>query len=129
MAIKAPLASAVALTTSDVSSVTANIAGSDQHTVYVEWTPGTSGNVLTVKLWTRADSASQWTQEQEWDGSGTKTRTLIQYQHTATGTTVVPMVFSVPQQGQEFKITFTESEAGGATKGTITATLFSKTTS
>lgn len=131
------LASAVALTTSATASTrTANVNGTLYHTLMINWTPGTTGNVLTVSVEyslddvQTADASSTWFQEMGWSlSSGHYTRTLIDVQHTAASTTAVPLIYPVADgeavNAKKIRIKYAESEAGGATKGTITAQLFS----
>lgn len=117
------IADNVALTTSAVDSTVRSIDGSSKQAVYVEWTPGTIGNVLSVNIYTRATPDSAWTKEMTWTDSGS-VRTRAEgspYTHTATGTTLVAFVMNIEHIASDLKIDFKESEDGGATKGTITA--------
>lgn len=126
-----PLASSVALTTTATASTnTAETGTYGYHTLYLEWTPGTAANVLTVTVEYRVNgsTAGSWTQLMSWDdlaANGTLTRTLDQLQHTATGTTLVPLAYVFQVHAHQIRIKYSESEAGGATKGTITARLTS----
>lgn len=125
MRTKQILATAVALTTSSTASTnTANVQECDQHSIYLEWTPGTSSNVLTVTVETRTNGG-QWTQDMSWAGTTTLTRNLLSLTHTATGTTVVPLVYDFSRHADELRIKYAESEAGSSTKGTITAYIIS----
>lgn len=130
------LASAVSLTTSLTASTnTAAVAGYGSHTVHLNWTPGTAGNILTVavdfRVQTSASSGSTWAQEHTWDestvasGTRTNTRTLEQYQFTATGTSAVGLYISVKCNAGDIRIRYAESEDGSSTKGTITAYVLS----
>lgn len=124
MASRSPLASAVALTTtSTVSTYSPLVGGSPKHTINFEWTPGTAANILTVIIQYQSTDGANWTQLMEWDdaGSGTYTKTDIQLQHTATGTTVVPLEFTFERHAYAVRIKYAESETGSSTKGTITA--------
>lgn len=131
------LASAVALSTSLTASTnSATISGLGKHTVFIEWTPGTAANVLTVAVDTRVQgvSAGEWTQQMTWDeatvasGTRTNTRTLEQYQHTAANTTLIPFQILLEGHGHDLRIRYAESEAGSSTKGTITAYVISSNT-
>lgn len=128
------LASAVALTTSLTASTNvATIDGLGKHSLFIEWTPGTSGNVFLVVIDRRVQgsTAGEWTQEMTWvqsasaGGTSTNTRNVEQYQHTATGTTVVPLHIVIEGQAHELRIRYSESEAGSSTKGTVTAYVLS----
>ena len=125
MANKAILASAVALTTSPVASTQSSIVGCDKHAIYVLWTPGTSGNVLTITVETSPDGTN-WCQDMVTPNSGgALTAQRLTFTHTATGTTLVTFRLDVNDvQGDRLRIKYSESEAGGATKGTITAYSF-----
>ncbi len=122
---RAPLTSALALTTtSTASTYTAPTGGLSKHTINMEWTPGTAANVLTVIVQYQPNSGSEWVQLQEWDDTatpGTFVRTLHQLQHTAAGTTVVPLEFTFERHAHTVRIKVSESEDGSATKGTLTS--------
>lgn len=126
---RSPLSVAKSLTTSFVASTYAPLTGGcPKHTLNFEWTPGTTANVLQVKVEYQATDGGEWTQLMQWDDTetaGTFTRTLNQLQHTATGTTVVPLEFTFERHAYAVRIKATESEAGSATKGTYTAWLTS----
>ncbi len=127
------LASALQLTASSTAATNTSIVeGMSYHTLDFAWTPGTSGNVLTVIIEHRVNAVTNgpWTQEMDWNESpaGTYTRTLKQYQHTATGTTEVPLSVLFEQHAGEVRIKVSESIAGGVTLGTITAYLTSSNT-
>lgn len=117
------IANEVALTTSAVDSSVRSIEGSSKQSVYVQWTPGTAANVLTVNIYTRATPDSEWTKEMYWTDSGSvRTRTeRSPYTHTAEDTDVVPLQMNIETIAAELKIDFKESEDGSSTKGTITA--------
>lgn len=120
------LASAVALTTSATASTnTAKCRGASKHSIILMWTPGTSGNVLTVTVEHRADIATGdegWVQTGTWSATaGAKTWTANSYTYTASGTSEVSTSIPLEEPFQEYRIKYAESEAGGATKGTITA--------
>lgn len=122
------LASAVALTTTPTaSSKAAKVKHCNNHSIYVLWTPGTSGNVLTLTVETSPDGGTTWFQDMQLaDSSGTKTRQLVQFQHTATGTTATYHRIDLTDiESEEIRVKYSESEAGGATKGTITVNVLS----
>ena len=124
------LCSALALTTTATAATnTAVTGGNNYHTLDFQWTPGTSGNVFVLIIEHRVNAVTdgEWTQDMKWNESpaGTFTRVVKQYQHTATGTTVVPFSVSFDGHGGEFRIKVSESEAGGSTKGVLTAFLTS----
>jgi hypothetical protein len=124
------LCSALALTTTSTAATKTSVTGGyNYHTLDFQWTPGTAGNVLTVIVEHRVPAVTngEWTQQMKWNEnpSGTLTRVLLQYQHTATGTAVVPLSASFEGHGGEFRIKVSESEAGSSTKGTLTAWLTS----
>ena len=123
-----PLDAAVNLTTTLTASVnTHKQLGLYKHTVLMDWTPGTASNVFTIVIDFRV-TGGQWVQEMVWDESqttGTYTRTLKQYQHTAANTTLISFVVLVDGHGDEVRIRTSESEAGSSTKGTISATIYS----
>lgn len=121
------LATDVALTTSlTASAKTVKCGYSDKFRIQADWTPGTSGNVLTFTIESRTRDG-QWTQEMSWGSSpGTRTRTLEQYQHTASGTTVVPLYFEVETIADELRVKYAESEAGSSIKGTISVSVLAQ---
>ncbi len=128
------LCSAQVLTASAVDSTNTSMTeGMCAHTLDIFWTPGTTGNVLTVTIFHRvkASTDSSYVQDMQWNDSpaGTYTRTLNLIQHTATGTSEVPLSYFFAGHKGEVKIQVTESVAGGVTLGTITAYLTSSTTS
>lgn len=124
--------SAILLTAADTTSVVQTstslvINGTDQHSLYLLYTPGATSNVLTVKVYTDPDGTN-WTQDQEWSSSisagvNTLTRVLRQLTHTAANTTLVPLVYDLPRGGFRMRITYTETTA---TNGTLTAIVFTK---
>lgn len=120
------IASAVALTTTATASTkTVKCKSALKHRIQLDWTPGTSGNVLTATVETRTNGG-EWTQEMSWGSApGARTRTLESYTHTATGTTLTPLYLTVETLADELRVKYTESEAGGVTKGTITVTVLS----
>lgn len=124
--VQSVIASAVALTTTlTASTKTVKSRNADKFRIQVDWTPGTSGNVLTFAVDTRTKDG-QWTQEMSWGNSpGTRTRTLEQYQHTASGTTLVPLFLNFEAVCDELRVRYAESEAGSATKGTVSVTVLS----
>lgn len=117
------------LTTTPTSAGTVNIDGQLQHIVYVFWTPGTVGNVLTINPQTTIlvnDSARAWTPDMDWSAAaGAKTKTDNTYTHTATGVTEVGLRILVPAGGDVMRVLASESEAGGATKGSYILKIFS----
>lgn len=125
-----PLSSALALTTTLTAATNTSIVeGFDYHTLDFAWTPGTTSNVLTIAIDHRvnANTDGPWTQDMKWveAPAGTLTRTLLQLQHTATGTTEVAFYYSFELHAGEVRIRVSESEAGGVTKGTISSFLTS----
>lgn len=127
MPSKAPILASTATTLADQDSLTANVQGNYYHTLHLEWTPGVTGNIFTVKIYTRASSGTgQWTQDMTWaNSSGTITRTLSKLQHTAASTTVVPLRYDFTGQAEDLKFVYNEDSTGGAGKGTLVATLTS----
>lgn len=125
--MKAPILASSATTLAPKSSLTAKVDSMFNHTLFLEWTPGVSGNILLVKIFTRADADSQWTQEMDWTNtSGTYTRVAAELKHVATGTTVVPMKYHFTGQGEDIYFTYQEDSTGGAGKGTLVGKLFSQ---
>jgi hypothetical protein len=120
---RAPLTSAVALTTtSTASTYTAPTGGLSKHTINMEWTPGTAANILTVIVQYQPTTGGE--QLQEWDDTataGTFVRTLHQLQHTAVSTAVVPLEFTFERHANTIRIKVSESETGSSTKGTLTS--------
>lgn len=127
--LNAVLATATALTTTQAAGETTRIDGSLQQVVYIMWTPGTSGNVLTVSPQTRCvinGTGGAWAPDMEWSASpGTKTKTDNTYTFTASGVSEVTLRIMVPLGGDELRVLASESEAGGATKGTYSCKVFS----
>jgi len=119
------LATAVALTgTPTASTAAAEPKGAAKHKLWLYWTPGTSGNVLTVtiEIRPRTNTGATWVQELVWSsGSGAHTKTNESYTHTATGTSVVGLYVDLETAADEVQIKYSESDAGSATRGTITA--------
>ena len=106
---------------SDVSQA----GGAAKHCIVLYWTPGVTGNILTIKIFmrprTNSDDAT-FIQEMTWSSAaGTHTRTLDDYQFTATGTTEVGLFITVEQAFDEVRISYAEDSTGGAGKGTLTA--------
>ncbi len=127
MANKAILASAVALTTTPTASTQASIVGSDKHTIYVLWTPGTTNNVLTITVETSPDGTNFCQDMVTTNTGGALATQRLTFTHTATGTTLVTFRLDVNDvQGDRLRIKYSESEAGSSTKGTITAYSFSR---
>lgn len=129
-----PLCSALQLTASPAAATnTAIVEGMCAHTLDFFWTPGTIGNVLTITIEHRVNAStnSSYIQEMQWNDSpaGTYVRTLNQLNHTATGTSEVPLSFFFQGHYGEIRIKVSESTAGGVTLGTISAFLTSSTTS
>ncbi len=125
------LATTVTLTGSAVDSTNTSMTeGMCAHTLDFEYTPGASGNVLTVTIFHRNKGSTDgaYTQEMQWNDSpaGTYVRTLNQLQFTATGTSLVPLSFFFQGHYGEVKIQYTES---GSVFGTISAMLTSSTQS
>jgi hypothetical protein len=125
-AIESVIASAVALTTTATASTkTVKCKSALKHRIQFDWTPGTTGNVLTLTIESRTNGG-QWTQEMSWGSSpGVRTKTAESYTHTAASTTLVPMYVTFEGLADELRVKYTESEAGGVTKGTITVTVLS----
>lgn len=121
------LASGVTLTTTPtLATNTAKCRGAAKHSIDISWTPGVSGNILTVLVLFRADIAAgnaSWIQSHTWSASaGAKTRTNDSYTLTASGTS--EHLLSIPivdKPAQEYTIKYSEDSSGGAGKGTITA--------
>lgn len=128
---KQALSIAQALTTSLTASTNTSITeGYNYHTLELAWTPGTSGNILTVTIEHRALNAvtnGPWTQDMKWNESpaGTLTRQVLQLKETATGTTELGLYYTFPNHGDEYRIKVAESEDGSSTKGTLSAWLTS----
>jgi hypothetical protein len=58
------------------------------------------------------------------NSSGTLSRQLLQYQFTAAGTTTTKHRLDLKDiLAEELRVTYSESSAGGAGKGTITVTV------
>lgn len=129
--MKTTLSTDKALTTSFVAATNAHrCEGKSYHTLKFLWTPGTAANVLTIKVYARDKGVTDGSlvQQQKWTESGTAgtyTKTLIQYQETATGTTEVPLEIEFQRHADEILVYATESEAGSSTKGTYTASITS----
>lgn len=132
MATVQKLSDAQALTTTlTATTYSSEISGCNVHDIHIFWTPGTTGNVLTYTVEFKNNESSTWVQEMTWDGSvsagtQTNTKTFQRYQETATGTSVVPLLLSLQGSGHQIRLKVAESEAGGATKGTITIVAFSR---
>lgn len=125
-AVETTIASAVALTTTPTASTkTVKCKSYNKHRIQLDWTPGTSGNILTVTVETRTDGG-EWTQEMSWGSTpGARTRTKESYTHTATGTTVDPSYIQLDTLADELRVKYSESEDGSSTKGTITVKVLS----
>jgi hypothetical protein len=124
--MKAPLLPSTATTLAAKDSLIGKLDGTYYHTLFLEWTPGVTGNILLVKVFTRKDANGQWTQEMDWTNtSGTYTRVVAQLSHTAASTTVVPLRYHFTGQGEDVYFTYSEDSTGGASKGTLVGTLFS----
>lgn len=126
------LASGVTLTSTLAASTNvAPVSGLGSHTIHLLWTPGTSGNILTVaidfRVQTNAGAGTTFAQELTWgestvvSGTRTNTRTLEQYKFTSTGTTEVGLYINVKCNAGDLQIRYAESIDGGASLGTITA--------
>ena len=128
MISSAHLAQAVALTTTLTASTNTHLTlGLYNHTIRIEWTPGTTNNVLTFAIDTRI-TGGEWVQQMEWDESataGTYTKTNRLNSHTATGTTVTGLTVLLDEHCNELRVRYAESEAGSSTKGTITVHAYS----
>lgn len=123
---KQRLASALALTGSAAASTnTAIVGGMAYHTLHFDYTPGASGNVLTITIEERINEAtnSGWAQECEWNESpaGTWTRTLKQYKFTSTGTTEVPIVIAFQMNTDEVRIKASETGTNGTYNAWLTS--------
>jgi hypothetical protein len=132
--LKAPILPSTATTNAAQDARTTRVDGNYDYSLFLEWVPGVTGNVLTVKIYTRVKlstgSDGQWTQEMTWaNTTGTITRTLSQLQHTAASTTVVPLRYDFTGQAEEMYFTFVESDAGGVGKGTLVGTLLARSRS
>lgn len=112
-----------------------NVYGLDQHSLYVYYTPGASGNVLTVKIYIDGDAPNSissrdnavWTQFGFYtNSSGVLAQETREIQYTATGTSQVLLVpYNFACIGYRVKVSLSES---GGTNGTYSAILFSKNT-
>lgn len=125
------LANGTALTTTPTAGTTAKIDGRFQHIIRVFWTPGTSGNVLTINPQTRclfgaSSTDAAWTPDMEWSSTpGAKTKTDNSYTHTASGTDEIGLTIIVPAGGDELRVLVSESEDGSSTKGTYKLKVYS----
>ena len=99
--------------------------GAAKHCIVLYWTPGVTGNILTIKVFMRprinSDDAT-FIQEMTWSSAaGTHTRTLDDYQFTAADTDEVALYITLEQAFDEVRISYAEDSTGGAGKGTLTA--------
>ncbi len=127
-----PVCSALATTNASAAATnTINVGGASYHTLYIDWTPGVSGNILKLLIQGRINGAtdSSWFQETEWNESptGTFTPVLRQLNVTATGTTIVSYQYVFQFHAEQIRVMVLETDDGGATKGTISMYLSSST--
>lgn len=121
------LSQSVALTTTPTASTTtAKPDGRSKHIVDVYWTPGVTGNILTVLVEFRPNintGNAGWIQSHTWSSTaGARTKTNDSYTYTASGTS--EQAISIPifeHPAQEFRIKISEDSTGGVGKGTYTA--------
>lgn len=129
--IHQPSVAQVLTVTPTASTNTAVVEGMCGHTLDLEWTPGVTGNILTVLIQHRNNGVTdgQWTQEMVWkeNPAGTLTRTLMQLVHTSVSTAVVPLSFFFQGHYGEVRLIVSEDSSGGAGKGTLATTLTSST--
>lgn len=125
------IADEVALTTTATASTkTVKCKSENQHAIYVKWTPGTAANVFAFTVETTAvpsPAATDWTADMQLaDTSGAKTRQAITFSHAAANTTAIWFRFDLDGLlAEELRVTYSESEAGSATKGTATVRVLS----
>ena len=113
--------------TPTASTNTAVVQGMNYHTLHFDYTPGASGNVLTITIEGRVNAVtnSAYAQEMEWNESpaGTWTRTLKQYKFTSSGTSKISLVIVFQMHTGEIRIKASET----GTNGTYDAWLTSST--
>lgn len=120
------LATALALTgTASPATNAALVEGMNYHTLHFDYTPGASGNVLTVTIEGRVNAVTNggWAQESEWNESpaGTWTRTTKQYKFTSTGTSEVPLYMTFEGHFGEIRIKASETGSNGTYNAWLTS--------